>query len=110
MDISVREVRGVNVLDLSGSLDTNTSPAAEDEVNNLISAGHDKILFNFKELDYISSSGLRVLLATAKKLKVSGGLMKVCSLNSVVQEVFDISGFAGILNLATDEEEALTSF
>ena len=110
MEISVREVRGVNVLDLSGSLDTNTSPAAEDEVNKLIAAGYDNILFNFKELDYISSSGLRVLLATAKKLKVSGGLMKVCSLNSVVQEVFDISGFAGILSLASDEEEALTSF
>jgi anti-sigma B factor antagonist len=110
MEISVREVSGVNILDLSGSLDTNTSQAAEDEVNSLISAGHGKILFNFKELDYISSSGLRVLLATAKKLKVSGGLMKVCSLNSVVQEVFDISGFAGILNLASDEEEALASF
>jgi len=110
MEISVREASGVNILKFSGSLDTNTSQAAENEVNNLLTAGHDKVLFNFEELDYISSSGLRVLLATAKKLKVSGGLMKVCSLNSVVQEVFDISGFAGILNLASDEEEALASF
>jgi anti-sigma B factor antagonist len=110
MDISVREASGVNILDFSGSLDTNTSPAAEDEVNKLIAAGCDKILFNFKELDFISSSGLRILLATAKKLKVSGGMMQVCSLNSVVQEVFDISGFAGILSLSVNEEEALTSF
>jgi len=110
MEISVREASGVNILKFSGSLDTNTSQAAENEVNDLLAAGHDKVLFNFEELDYISSSGLRVLLATAKKLKVSGGLMKVCSLNSVVQEVFDISGFAGILNLASNEEEALASF
>jgi len=110
MEISVREASGVNILKFSGSLDTNTSQAAENEVNNLLTAGNDKVLFNFEELDYISSSGLRVLLATAKKLKVSGGLMKVCSLNSVVQEVFDISGFAGILNLASNEEEALASF
>jgi anti-sigma B factor antagonist len=110
MKITVREVSGVNILDFSGSLDTNTSQAAEDEVNGLIAAGNDKILFNFKDLDYISSSGLRVLLATAKKLKLNQGLMKVCSLNPVVQEVFDISGFAGILSLASDEAEALALF
>jgi anti-anti-sigma factor len=110
MDMYVRETNGVHILDFSGSFDTNSSQAAEDEINKLIAADYRKILFNFNKLDYISSSGLRVLLATAKKMKASGGIMKVCSLNSVVQEVFDISGFAGILNLASNEEEALDSF
>jgi len=110
MDIAVRETGGVNILDFSGNLDTNTAPAAEIEVNKLIGEGEEKIVFNFSNLNYISSSGLRVLLATAKKLSASGGAMKVCGLNSVVQEVFDISGFASILSLAVDEEEAVASF
>jgi anti-sigma B factor antagonist len=110
MDISVRAAGDVNILDFSGNLDTNTSPAAESEINRLIDAGGDMILFNFENLDFISSSGLRVLLATAKKLKASGGTMKVCNINALIQEVFDISGFASILSLASDEEEALASF
>jgi len=65
---------------------------------------------DFSQIDYISSSGLRILLATAKKMRVTGGKMMVCGLNETVQEVFDISGFAAILDLASNEEEALTAF
>jgi len=110
MEISVRETGGVSVLDFTGNLDTNTSPAAEIEVNRLLDGGSEKILFNFENLNYISSSGLRILLATAKKLRATGGKMKVCNLNQTVQEVFDISGFAAILDLASSEEEALAAF
>ena len=110
MDISVRETDGVSVMDFTGNLDTNTSPAAENEVDQLLEGGSEKILFNFMNLNYISSSGLRILLATAKKMKISGGKMMVCSLNDTVQEVFDISGFASILDLASNEEEALAAF
>jgi anti-anti-sigma factor len=110
MDIQVRNAGEVSVLDFTGNLDTNSSPAAESEVNRLLETGCDQIVFNFSELNFISSSGLRILLSTAKKLKISGGKMVVCSLNDVVQEVFDISGFASILSLASNEEEALASF
>lgn len=110
MEINHRTSNGVSILDFSGNLDTNNSPAAENEVNRLIEEGSDRILFNFMELNFIASSGLRILLATAKKLKTTGGKMMVCSLNETVQEVFDISGFASILTLASDENEALASF
>ena len=109
MEICVRETGGVSVLDFTGNLDTNTSAAAEIEVNKLLDGGSEK-MFNFQDLNYISSSGLRILLATAKKLRTTGGKMKVCSLNETVQEVFDISGFATILDLASNEEEALSGF
>jgi anti-sigma B factor antagonist len=110
MDINNRETGGVSILDFRGNLDTNNSLAAETEVNRLIEAGSEQIIFNFEELNFIASSGLRILLATAKKLKTSGGKMVVCNLNETVQEVFDISGFATILNLASDEPEALSLF
>lgn len=110
MEIQHRERDGISILDFSGNLDTNNSPTAESEVNRLIESGNERIVFNFKDLNFIASSGLRILLATAKKLKLADGRMIVCSLNPTVQEVFDISGFASILNLASDEDEALSSF
>lgn len=110
MDIKHRENNGISILDFSGNLDTNHSPLAEQKVNQLIEGGSDKILFNFQDLNFIASSGLRILLATAKKLKVTDGQMMVCNLNETVQEVFDISGFSSILNLAADEAAALAAF
>ena len=110
MEISVTESGDVRILSFKGNLDTNTSPQAENEINGLIEAGAQKLLVNFEKLDYISSAGLRVLLSTAKKLKASGGDLKICCLNQTVQEVFDISGFATILSVASSEEEALGAF
>jgi anti-sigma B factor antagonist len=110
MQISVTESDGVQVLSFEGNLDTNTAPDAESEINALIDAGVQKLLINFEKLDYISSAGLRILLATAKKLKPGGGVLKICCLNPTVQEVFDISGFSTILSVTSSEEEALGAF
>ena len=110
MEISVTESGDVRILSFQGNLDTNTSPQAESEINSLIDAGAQKLLVNFEKLDYISSAGLRILLATAKKLKASEGDLKICGLNETVQEVFDISGFATILSVTKAEDEALGAF
>ena len=110
MEISITESGDVRILSFQGNLDTNTSPQAENEINSLIEAGAQKLLVNFEKLDYISSAGLRILLATAKKLKASQGVLQICCLNETVQEVFDISGFATILNVSATEEEALGAF
>ena len=110
MEITTTENGDVSVIDIQGHLDTNTSPDAEASINALIEAGTSKILINFATLDYISSAGLRVLLATAKKLKAAGGDLKICGLNDTVQEVFDISGFSSILTVSANPEEALASF
>ena len=110
MEISITESGDVRILSFQGNLDTNTSPQAESEINSLIDAGAQKLLVNFEKLDYISSAGLRILLATAKKLKASEGDLKICGLNETVQEVFDISGFATILSVTKTEDEALGAF
>jgi anti-sigma B factor antagonist len=110
MEINIKEVDGVNVVEFTGNLDTNTAPEAENQINGLLDGGASRILVNFESLNYISSAGLRVLLATAKKMMVTGGSLKICSLNSTVQEVFDISGFSTILSVATNEADALAAF
>ena len=110
MKIETRESQGIQIVAFEGNLDTNTSPEAESKINELIDAGNQKLLVNFEQLNFISSAGLRVLLATVKKLNASGGELRVCSLNATVQEVFDISGFVTILSVKSTEEEALLSF
>jgi len=110
MEINIREVNGVNIVEFTGNLDTNTAPEAENRINGLLDGGASKILVSFENLNYISSAGLRVLLATAKKMMASGGSLKICSLNNTVQEVFDISGFSTILSLAATEADALAAF
>jgi anti-anti-sigma factor len=109
MDIITRDEGDTTVVMLNGKLDTNTTPAAESEINALIDAGASKLLVNFEQLSYISSSGLRLLLATAKRLKGNGGDLQVCSLNEMATEVFEISGFSTILKVFPDEQAALGS-
>ncbi len=94
----------------SGNMDTNTAPGAQDELNALIDAGKTQLVINFEELNFISSAGLRILLATAKRLKRESGGMAICHLNETVQEVFDISGFISIFNVFGSQEEATGFF
>lgn len=106
MQLTHNEKNDYHVIEFEGSLDTGTSPAVEKEINALIESGTLKFVFNFDKTKYMSSSGLRVLLATAKKLKGKGEL-KISNLNEVIEEVFDVSGFSSILNVYKTEEEAL---
>ncbi len=110
MEIQTRDTNGIKAVDLIGKLDTNTAPDAEKHLNKLITEGVEKILVNLEKLDYISSAGLRVLLSTNKQLQKTDGMMRICNLNEVVQEIFDISGFSSIFNVFATESEAINGF
>ncbi len=110
MQISVKTSNDVKVLAFEGRLDTQTSPDAQQQLTRLIEEGETKILVNLGKVDYISSAGLRVLLVVAKQLKTADGELRICGLNEVVKEVFDISGFDMILPISVSESEALEGF
>ncbi len=80
-----------------GRLDTSSSPQLEDELNNSLK-GIKELIFDFDKLDYISSSGLRVLLSAQKKMNRQGSLT-VRNVNETIAEVFEITGFSDILNI-----------
>ena len=82
---------------LTGRLDTMTSPELEKELNEQLD-GAETLVFDFTELEYISSAGLRVLLSAHKKMSDKGG-MKVKNINEIVREVFEVTGFTDILNI-----------
>ena len=108
MDINQRNIGDICVFSICGNLDTTTSPDAEKAIMERINEGSKKIVISLKETVYISSSGLRVMLSTAKKLKGNGEL-RISDLNDMVEEVFTISGFIDILNVDSTEEEAISA-
>ena len=110
MDLSSTDKDGVTVATFVGRLDTNTAPAAQAKLDEMVDGGAQKLLIDFTALDYISSAGLRVLLVTAKKLKKASGTMRLCGLNETVQEIFDVSGFSTMLNVSGTQDEAIAAF
>ena len=106
MEISTRTSNDIHIVGISGSLDSTTSPEAQKALDTVL-AGAKKVALDFSNLDYISSAGLRVLLGAAKRIKASGGTLRMFGLNQSVREVFEISGFASILSVYPSESEAL---
>lgn len=82
---------------LEGRLDTTTAPELEQELKNSLD-GATTLTMDFGKLDYISSAGLRVLLSAHKTMSKKGG-MKIVNVNEIVNEVFDVTGFADILTI-----------
>ncbi len=97
-----QELEGaVRILALRGRLDTDTSADLELAMQDLLGAGERVFLIDLREVGYVSSAGLRVLLAVAKKLEGSKGSMRLCGLNPAVAQVFDVAGFEpAVCNLA----------
>lgn len=82
---------------VEGRLDTMTAPELEAELNKSLE-GAETLTMDFSKLEYISSAGLRVLLSAHKVMSAKGG-MKVTHVNEIVQEVFEVTGFADILTI-----------
>ncbi len=82
---------------VSGRLDTNTSPKLEAFLRRSV-GGIKELIFDFSEVEYISSAGLRVLLA-AQKVMNRQGSMKLTGVNQEVMEVFEITGFSDMLTI-----------
>ena len=107
LEIKVTENNEVVVIRLVGNLDTNTAPDAETEINQWLEKDTKKMVVSLEETKYVSSAGLRVFLATAKKMTASGGTVKFCTPNEVVKEILDISGFSTILDIKNSQQEAI---
>ena len=82
---------------VSGRLDTATAPQLEAEMKNALD-GVQKLVIDFSDLDYISSAGLRILLAIQKKMNKQGSML-VKGSNETIKEIFEVTGFTDILRL-----------
>ena len=95
MTIEIKRNAEETIIKLVGRLDTTTAPALDKTINEDI-ADTKNLVLDLKELEYISSAGLRVLLSAQKKMQKIGS-MKVINVCEEVMEVFEMTGFADIL-------------
>ncbi len=97
LNIDVNTSEGSATFVLSGKLDTTTAPnldaAIEEKISDL-----KEIVFDCKDLDYVSSAGLRVILKTQKTMNQQGS-MKLTNVSDTIMEIFDITGFVDFLNI-----------
>lgn len=98
MNISLTQNGTEITIKLEGRLDTSTAPELEAKLDT-IPDDVTALNFDFEELHYISSAGLRVMLASQKKMNAAGGKMVIRKPNEIVMEVFDATGFSDILTI-----------
>lgn len=96
MTIEKKLDNGTLTLTVAGRLDTNTAPELEAELKL---DGVSEVVFDFAALEYISSAGLRVLLAVQKAMMANGGKMTVAHANEMVRGVFEITGLDSVFSL-----------
>jgi anti-sigma B factor antagonist len=109
MEITEDKKGDIVILALSGKLDASTSKTFEDKLLADIDSGGQRFVIDLAQLEYVSSSGLRVLLVAAKRLTSSKGKIVLCSLKDHIRHVFDLAGFSSILTIFGSRDEALKS-
>ena len=92
-----------------GRIDGSNVQILESAIQEQTEVGEDILVFDFEDLNYISSAGLRVLLVTARRTQAEGGKTVFCGLAEHIAHVFEISGFSNILTVCKSRSEALTT-
>ena len=98
------------IIGISGRLDTTNYSLLEKKFMELIESAQGKILVECSGLEYVSSSGLRVLLMALKKITMLKGKFVLCGLPKNIQEIFEVSGFTSIFEIHATQAEALAAF
>lgn len=85
-------------VNLKGDLNVKTSPQLEENLEKSLD-GVKELILNFSEVNYISSAGLRVLLAMEKNMRKIGGKMKLQHVNAAIKEIIRLAGFLQVMNI-----------
>ena len=109
MDIRIKTIEDIYVIEISGRMDTFNSRNIEPKLDGILEEFKPKVVIDLSEVDYISSVGLRVLLSALKKQIKNQGTLGVASLQPFVREVFTVTQFDKIFQIYSTQEEAIKS-
>jgi anti-anti-sigma factor len=100
MKTTIQENEKQLVAVLEGELDTAAAPAFEEAMQPLFDSKGREIVIDCTDLEYIASSGLRILLNILKKAKASGSRVVLRGVNEVIRDVFELTGFINLFEFA----------
>jgi anti-sigma B factor antagonist len=107
MEITHRVENKILIIAIKGRLDAATAPIADETINKTLEENTNRLLFDLKDLEYLSSGGLRVILGAAKEMRRREGKVALAGLNQYVNEIFEVSGFNSLIPIKETVEEGL---
>jgi anti-anti-sigma factor len=110
MDFSVAKYEQVTVVSVVGSIDALTAGEVTEFLSQQVSQGEINLVVDLAKVDYVSSAGLRTILATLKEARLRGGDVRLAGAQPNVYKVLQMSGFTNILKSFDDSVAAVASF
>lgn len=109
MHIKQEDREGVLICYILGDIDINTSPQIKKIFDKIISDKKSKLVVNFKDVNYVDSSGLATLVEILKGLRTYGGKLKLTNLSTKVMNLFEITKLEKLFEITQEEDEAIKS-
>ena len=111
LNSSTRQVEGVTIVDLSGRITLgDASVAVRDVINDLMGKGNKKVLLNLRDVDYIDSSGIGLLVSSFTTVRSQGGQLKLVNLSKRIGDLLKITKLYSLFDIKDDEAAAVASF
>ncbi|MEO5357345.1 MAG: STAS domain-containing protein [Nitrospirae bacterium YQR-1] len=107
MEVKTDKINGVDVIYLSGRMDASNAPEFDEKMKDVMEQAKGKIVVSLKELEYVSSAGLRSFLAIAKEIKKKEGKLAFAEPTEQVFKVLKMSGLNTVLKICSSMEEAM---
>jgi anti-sigma B factor antagonist len=110
MSFDVKKQDDVTIIDVEGQLIVGNRQELKQKVLEELENGARKFLIDFSSTGYIDSSGLGVLVSLSKKIREQGGELRLANLNEDLRTLFELTKLDTLFHIASDRQEALTSF
>ena len=110
MEISVKPLKLVDIVSVTGRVDSATAPEFDNALKGLLERGRKKIVLECSKLDYVSSAGLRAMLSTLKAAKNGGGNLVLVNVNERIRDTLTLVGFQSLFMQFNDIVDAVDAF
>jgi anti-sigma B factor antagonist len=110
MEIATKEHNRVSIMAVSGRVDSATAPDLENSLKKLVESDKTQIVLDLKDVEYMSSAGLRAMVSTLKAVKRVNGDLRLANPSPRVEEVLRLAGLTSIFSIHPTQDEAVASF
>jgi anti-sigma B factor antagonist len=110
MEITTQDFKRVAVMSVTGRVDSATAPELESQLRALVDGGKTHIVLDLKNVEYMSSAGLRAMVSTLKSVKRVNGDLRLANPSARVEEVLHLAGLTSIFTMFPTQEAAVGSF
>ena len=110
LDINVREVGSVSVLEIQGDMDVYVLPSFQSRIQGLLDEGRVNLVADFGGVDYVNSTAVAIVVEQWKAVKEKGGDLKLAGLSEFLTKTFEMIGVHRIISIHADTDSAVASF